>query len=1064
MLTNYVEHIEDIWKRANSEAKLEGELNQLLRDLLKHYGIDYNPLVNQTLTTYGSQMNSLRPDSMFGHVVLDYKKPGSLSNPRKLDGYRRQITRYLDHVNDGGHSNPEHQCQRWAGILWDGKNICFCRSDGTEWRWSALYPNSESSLRILAQCYRALKKRPLTGDLLTKHFGNGSTLADRVITTLYRNLDHPSPKTNMLCREWKRLFEQVSTYELSQLPSLEKWANSHNLGSPNAPKIIFCMHTYYSIIVKLLAAELLIANLYGDPNMSLVQQILSSSKTEHIRDHFKILEQGTVFRDLGITNFLEGDFFSWYIEEFGDEIASCLKEIAIVLYEFEPATGKLMPEYIRDLLKEFYSGLVNDQIRHDLGEFYTPNWLAEYLLDSVGYDGEPRITILDPTCGSGTFLVECIKRLKEQCLKNGIPPRDVIKITLNNIKGMDLNPLAVISARTNYILAVSDLIDSLEGDEIEIPVYLADCINIPVEKDGLFEYELETEKGIIKLRFPSSIVRAQCLGKLLLKCEDYIEAGLETERFVQVLANDLEFKQYLDCKSLGYIAEFYEAIYRLHTQRPPWNGIWCRVVKNNYSPSGFNKFDLIVGNPPWVRWSRLPINYRERVKSFCNYYGLVSGRGFTGGIESDIATVITFSAADNWLKVGGKIGFLITGTVFKTASATGFRKGTLPDMSKLKLTQVEDMSRVQLFSDANNETALYVAEKVMSPGVEYSSAPCKVWRPVHGARIPSTLTVAQALARVEREEAEAIQINETPGAPYFIGRREEYNRIISLRGQSTYYLEKARRGTVTDYARIYWLKVTAYSPESNRAKIFTLSDRELPRAQEIPPTYGAWIEAELLHPLMRGRDVGRYCWRTQGWYQLIPNNHYAIIESEQDFATQYPLAYHYLCKYKTQLVKRSSYNRYQKESPFYSIFCIGNYSFAKYKVVWPELQNPNQFRAAAVTTDIGFLPNKVIVPDHKLYYVPLDSENEAYYLSGVLNSEPVRRLLGGVMLSKNIGISVFEFLNVPPYDDSNNYHRLIAQIGNEASTDRVGSLKKSLLPAVKEKELEELVFYAFSQK
>lgn len=1063
MLANYVNQVNVIWKHANSEAKLEGELNNLLRDLLINYGVDYDPKVNQTITTYGSQMNSLRPDSMFGHVILDYKKPGSLLNPRKLDVYQRQVTSYLDYVNNGGHLASEHQCQRWAGILWDGQSICFCRSDGTKWKWSPLYPNSESSLRILAQCYRALKRRPLTGELLTQHFGNGSDMADRVITTLFRHLSNPTAKTKMLLREWNRLFEQVSTYELSQLPSLEEWAICHNLDSPDASKIIFCMHTYYSIIVKLLAAELLIANLYGAPNMSIVQQILSSKNTKHILACFKRLEQGAMFRELGITNFLEGDFFSWYIEEFDNELASCVKEVAVTLNEFEPATGKLMPEYIRDLLKEFYSGLVNDQIRHDLGEFYTPNWLAEYLLDSIGYYGGQEITILDPTCGSGTFLVECIKRLKEQCIKDNVSSRDTLKIVLKNIRGMDLNPLAVISARTNYILAISDLIDSLRGEKIEIPVYLADSINIPVEKENLFEYTLETEQGNINLRFPSSIVRAQLLGNLLLKCEDFIEEEREPQHAAQMLRSDPELEPYLDDKALGYIMEFYTEIYKLHTRRPSWNGIWCRVVKNNYSPSGFEKFDMIVGNPPWVRWSRLPVNYRERVKSFCNHYGLVSGRGFTGGIESDIATVITFSAADNWLKIGGKIGFLITRTVFKTASATGFRKGTLPDISKLKLIQMEDMSEVQLFSDANNETALYIAEKVVT-AEEYTSAPCKVWKPILGNRIPSSLSVVEALSRVKREEVEAIQISETPGSPYFIGSREKYNRIVSLRGQSTYYLKKAHRGTVTDFARVYWLKVKSYSPETNRALICTLTERELPRAQKIPQTFGTWIEADLLHPLMRGRDAGRYCWNTQGWYQLIPNDHYSLIDSEQNFASQYPLAYHYFCRFKPQLLKRSSYKRYQKNSPFYSIFCIGDYSFAQYKVVWPELQNPNNFRAAAVTTKTGVLPNNVVVPDHKLYYVSVDSEIEAHYVASILNSRPVRQLFGGVLLSKNIGVSIFEYLNVPPYDNNNNLHRMIAQIGKKAATARGLSLKKGLLSSDLESKLEELVFSAFSQK
>jgi methylase of polypeptide subunit release factors len=158
------------------------------------------------------------------------------------------------------------------------------------------------------------------------------------------------------------------------------------------------------------------------------------------------------------------------------------------------------------------------------------------------------------------------------------------------------------------------------------------------------------------------------------------------------------------------LRRFYEIIASLEARE--WDKIWCRIIKNNFSPRGFAPFDLIVGNPPWVRWSRLPETYRNRVKGFCKYYGLVSGRGYSGGIESDIATVITFSAADNWLRDGGTIAFLITWTVFKSGSARGFRLAELPGDAALKVKQIEDLTRLQPFPDASNATSIYIAQKV----------------------------------------------------------------------------------------------------------------------------------------------------------------------------------------------------------------------------------------------------------------------------------------------------------------------------------------------------------------
>jgi type I restriction-modification system DNA methylase subunit len=55
-----------------------------------------------------------------------------------------------------------------------------------------------------------------------------------------------------------------------------------------------------------------------------------------------------------------------------------------------------------DVLKALYQELVDPQARHDLGEYYTPDWLADFMVNDV-VAKDPTKTILDPACGSGTF-------------------------------------------------------------------------------------------------------------------------------------------------------------------------------------------------------------------------------------------------------------------------------------------------------------------------------------------------------------------------------------------------------------------------------------------------------------------------------------------------------------------------------------------------------------------------------------------------------------------------------------------------------------------------------------
>lgn len=814
MPDSIVQRVHRIAETASSEAKLQTELEPQLKELLAAHGISYNPVVNETLRKPGySQVSSDRPDSLFGHVVLDYKSPGDLGIPQELAKAKEQIERYLNTVTDGGPSFNPGECAKWAGVLWDGFHLVFCRSAGLTWIWSKTHETSEASLLSLVQIYWSLGRLPLTAPLLTRYFGKDSDVARAVLPVMCSHLSKPKHRTTMLFHEWKRLFQQVSTYGLSQLPSLKDWARRNGIATRDASQILFAMHTYYSLVVKLLTAELLAATQTASQS-SLVDAIANAPDHESLYRELAKLEDGDFYRNYRISNFLKGDLFSWYTNEESPRLAEGLRTLACTFQEFEPATAKLKPETIKDLLKEFYSGLVDEQIRHDLGEYYTPDWLAEYVVSRVGYNGEPGKIVVDPACGSGTFLVECIGRLRTRCDEAGFSPLRTLQTVLHCIRGLDLNPLAVISARANYILSVADLVFAL-GHDIEIPVYLADSINVPVERPGgILEYTLDTEVGDLRFEIPLRLVRAQVLGRILLKCEDDIKHNRSPQQFLAGLGRDQELNYLLDASAEKHLANFYNAIQGLHNRRPPWDTIWCRIVKNNFSPKGFEDVDYIAGNLPWVRWSRLPETYRKRVKRFCDYYGLVSGRGYTGGVESDISTVLTFSAVDHWLRIGGRIGFLITSTVFKSASAKGFRLGCLPDSSGVRTDQIEDLTAIQPFPDVSNETAMYIATKVGSAAeAKFSEVPCRVWNPKKSTRINPSLSFAEVLEQASFDDGEACPVTEF-GSPLFIGRKADYDEVAVLRGESE-YLSQAYRGTVSDLARVFWVKVEKYSPETN---------------------------------------------------------------------------------------------------------------------------------------------------------------------------------------------------------------------------------------------------------
>ncbi|MSE06519.1 N-6 DNA methylase, partial [Lactobacillus salivarius] len=138
------------------------------------------------------------------------------------------------------------------------------------------------------------------------------------------------------------------------------------------------------------------------------------------------------------------------------------------------ATYIIRPEDVQDILQEIYMALIPDKVRHLLGEYFSPDWIVEHSLDRVGYFGNINKKIIDPTCGSGAFVIQALKRVLAQ-KNNQINFSEAKQIT-NNIVGFDLNPISAVSAKANYILTLfSSINEPIENisDPITIPIYIS---------------------------------------------------------------------------------------------------------------------------------------------------------------------------------------------------------------------------------------------------------------------------------------------------------------------------------------------------------------------------------------------------------------------------------------------------------------------------------------------------------------------------------------------------------------------------------------------------------------
>ena len=250
-------------------------------------------------------------------------------------------------------------------------------------------------------------------------------------------------------------------------------------------------------------------------------------------------------------------------------------------------------------------------------------------------------------------------------------------------------------------------------------------------------------------------------------------------------------------------------------------------------------------------------------------------------------------------------------------------------------------------------------------------------------------------------------------------------------GQSAY---TAYAGCCTWLNGVYWIKVLDKLRNGNLL-IENLYDIGKITVEQEQMT----IEPDLVYPLLRGRDVLR--WQAEPSAYLIlsqdPETRSGIPEAEMK--RQYRKTFAYFKKFEQQLRKRSGYRRYfQPTDPLYSIYNVSAQTIAPYKVVWRE--QSSEFQASVVIST-----NKPIVPDHKLMLVSCQSENEAYYLSSLLNSSPCKFLVFSYIISTSTSTHVLGNINIPTFLNQDQTHLKLAELAKQCHHSAVNGDTQSVM-------------------
>jgi hypothetical protein len=399
-------------------------------------------------------------------------------------------------------------------------------------------------------------------------------------------------------------------------------------------------------------------------------------------------------------------------------------------------TGQVGP----DMLGRVFEGVMAPEARRSSGTFYTPSALVQRVVDAAlvalladrlgcseaeaerrlndpdaaARSALSRITVLDPAAGSGAFLLYTLERLSrmESRDRGGLAARKR-RVLQHNLFGVDQNAAAVRLAELRLWLAViAD--EPAEHPERVSPLPNLDCLIR--QGDSLFDpgglelgaaFAAADSHTTAVARLRREVVQAsgsrkrdlerrlrnqetQLFGQLLDGAESRQQANI-AECLSEARAPDLFGRpRGLDAELAARLRQQREALRRLRRARNrlrqegevPWFHYQTHFA-DVFARGGF---DLVVGNPPWLRSEAIPGDLRKRLASRYSWWRSTTG---TYGNSPDLA--IAF--AERALELAAPQGFvaLLIPAKLGTASYGAAARHALA--STTRLHAVVDLTR-----------------------------------------------------------------------------------------------------------------------------------------------------------------------------------------------------------------------------------------------------------------------------------------------------------------------------------------------------------------------------------
>lgn len=681
-------------------------------------------------------------------------------------------------------------------------------------------------------------------------------------------------------------------------------------------RLSFALETAYTIISRLMLAKA--ADDRGFPGVRFVPRMQESfselSTRGRLRPEHYLEVVNRSFQRAGEVLFHSiflQDIFDWWLEAPAKDerlFLLALGEATLMVSQFDFA------DLSGDLLGDLYQRYFDRDTRKALGEFYTPVEVIELILDECRYRGKGGDRLLDPACGSGSFLVSALKRYLSQ--RAGADPKAVLLDLTEGLRivGFDINPFAVLMAQVNYAALILPLYaEASHADRdfhiLRLPVFRTDSLRIEEREEetggntpGLnlsLQFETDTlnvsiylpiaqpgsKKKFLKMEVQVPRYQEARKGNLVVSLEEYVAALARVFQAARDKRISLEallksrFGQRA-VKLAGYLEKTLEALDRTVAElKGKYNdGRFLKTIEDLVLAVSLKhdlQYEFVVGNPPYVRVQKIPEHVKEEWEG---KYQWTEGNYdlYVPFFERSVRSPVR----GGWLAPNGKLGFIISDRFLNADYGRTLRE-RLPKMLRIDLLM--DFRDTRIFADALNYPAILIGE-LSGKGAQGEFEVARVFASDAGfaALLEEFVTLRKKLRTDKTVRGSSVEVFQFPRARlvaegWWLMPAEEatvFDKLRKVKGQQLSGLSASASAAFQGYSTSAD-GFFVFTEIEDRGELLKVRPRHEGKCCEKPFE----LEKAALRPFLFGRDVARWGVDWKRTWVFFPYDVYAKKET-----------------------------------------------------------------------------------------------------------------------------------------------------------------------------------------